>query len=1038
MALCRLLCVSPLAALPWTLLLILCGCRGVAGAAGDGRSLWRRVQPGPVSEDRLFLRGTFPEDFLWGTGSSAFQTEGSWDQDGKGPSIWDHWVHSHSPAATADMASDSYWLWQEDVSALRLLGARSYSFSLSWPRLFPNGTVSGASPIPAGVLHYSRMIDGLRKVGIEPVVTLFHWDLPLKLQEDYGGWLNESLVDIFNDYADFCFRTYGARVKYWITIHNPYLVAWQGYRTGLHAPGGTHSPQATFTVAHNLIRAHAKVWHTYNRHFRPRQKGQVSIALGSHWMQPLGRQASPFNVERCQESMEAVLGWFAEPIHGSGHYPASLRQQNPGLVPEFTATEKEWVRGTADFFAFSFGPNNLRLGQSLARFGQQVSLDLRQALNWVKLEYGSPRVFIAENGWFSDASVGTDDTVAIYLMKKFINQVLQAIVHDGVQVFGYTAWSLVDGFEWNYGYRVRRGLFYVSFEFPDKTRAPKTSAKFYKRVIANNGFPEDEETRDIQGQFPCDFHWGVADSTLQVRLSPFSPQFTDPHLYRWNLSGDGTLRPVAGVQLQTRGPQCSDFLAIQKHLRLLEPTGAGHYRFALNWSLILPHGDLSAVNSEALRYYRCVLMELWKRDIRPMVTLYYPTHHPPLLGLPGPLHEAGGWLNRSTVEAFREYAALCFRELGPWVPLWITINEPNRLSQAYNASDPYLAAHHLVLAHAATWRLYEREFRAQQGALVSFALHADYAEPANPFLGSHAAAARRFLLFELACFLDPFLGGAAEGGGYPEEVREYLREKRSRGLSRSSLPRFSEAERGEVQGALDFVALNHFTTRLVAHRRANSSLARLLDHDCQLLSDPTWPASPLGQALVPSGLRRTLSWVKERYGDPSIIVTASGVDDLAPRDDQLRQFYLKSYLQEALKAWQLDGVNVRGFYAWKLQDRHGPQFGLFTSSSAAKASVSAYAEVAARRGFPELGGEAPCLQPEARATCALCARVLGNRPLLFFGACVLLALSALAAVIVTLSRRRAGGQRRVPPPRRARQRDRVAPRRVASVFRDSC
>ncbi|KAJ8385159.1 hypothetical protein AAFF_G00192100 [Aldrovandia affinis] len=979
-------CVRPPSVLAWGLLLILCRCDGVTCLTGEGRALWLH-QPGALSKSQLFLRDTFPEGFLWGAGSSAFQTEGSWDRDGKGPSIWDHFTHSRSPEAVADTASDGYRLWGEDVSALKHIGASSYAFSLSWSRIFPNGTTSGG-PNAVGVEHYHRLIARLKQEGIEPVVTLFHWDLPLALQEDYGGWHNESLVDIFDEYAAFCFRTYGARVKYWITMHNPYLVAWQGYRTGLHAPGGSCSPNATFTVAHNLIRAHAKVWHTYNSHFRPSQQGHVSITLGSHWMQPLRRQSSLSDVERCQESLEAVLGWFAEPIHGGGDYPTSLKQQNPGLLPEFTEAEKQQVRGTADFFALSFGPNNLRPELALDRFGQQVSLDLRKALNWIRLEYGNPRVLITENGWFSIATIGTQDTVAIYLMKRFINQVLQAVVHDGVRVFGYTAWSLVDGFDWTYGYTVRSGLFYVDFKSPARARVPKTSAKFYRQVIVDNGFPSSLDTRDIRGQFPCGFHWGVADSTLQVRFSPFSPQFIDPHLYRWNLTGDGALRPVAGVQLQTRGAQCTDFLAIQKHLDLLRATGADHYRFALNWSLILPRGDLSVVNKEALRYYRCMIMELMKRSIQPMVTLYFPTHHPPLWGLPAPLHSAGGWLNRSTVEAFLDYCKLCFRELGPWVPLWITINEPNRLSQAYNASDPYKAAHHLILAHTAAWRLYDREFRAQQGALVSFSLHADWAEPANPFLETDAIATQRFLLFELACFLDPFLGGqerdrAHEGGDYPAEVREYLQEKNNLGLSRSSLPHFTESERREVLGALDFIAINHFTTRL---------------------------------ALVPGGLRRVLRWVKERYREPSIFITASGVDDQASRDDQLRQLYLTSYLQEVLKAHQVDGVNVRGFYAWKLQDRHGPQFGLFTSShyqSGPKASVSVYRDIIAHRGYPEKDLGRSCERSDAQATCALCDTVVENGPLLFFGVCILLTLTMLTTVIVLQTRRKKRGTRHV-------------------------
>ncbi|XP_018601697.2 beta-klotho [Scleropages formosus] len=1031
-------------------LLALLRCAGLGAPAGRGREVWRWPAPGSgsVNETELFLHATFPPGFLWGTGSSAFQTEGAWDQEGKGPSIWDNFTRSRAGSAgpTADTASASYQRWKEDVAALKLLGVHYYSFSLSWPRLFPDGDAPG-TPNPAGVAHYSRLIDHLRREGIEPVVTLYHWDLPLALQEQYGGWLNDTLVDVFDRYAAFCFRTYGERVRYWVTIHNPYLVAWHGYRTGLHAPGETESPAAAFAVAHNLIKAHAKAWHTYDRWFRARQRGRVSIALGTHWMEPLRGQASQANVDRCQESLEAVLGWFAEPIHGTGTYPASLRQSRSGLLPELTDAEKQQIRGTADFFALSFGPNNLRLGRILSRFGQQVSLDLRRLLNWIRLEYDDPAVFVAENGWFSDAAVGTEDTVAIYLMKKFINQVLQAIIHDGVRVIGYTAWSLVDGFEWNYGYGVRRGLFYVDFGEPSRSRLPKTSAFFYKQVISNHGFPDGDKSLEVRGQFPCGFHWGVSDSTLQVHFSPFSPQFTDPKLYRWNLTGDGALRPVPGVQLETRAAQCTDFLAIQKHVRLLEAAGVDHYRFALNWTLILPRGDLSVINTEALRYYRCMAQELQKRSIKSMVTLYYPTHHAPLLGLPASVHSGGGWLNRSTVEAFREYAELCFRELGPWVPFWITVNEPNRLSQAYDGSDPYLAAHHLILAHVAAWRLYDREFRRQQGALVSFSLHADWAEAANPFVESHRVAAERFLLFELACFLDPLLGAwraaAEEGGDYPEEVREHLQERRRQGLSRRSLPRFTKDEKREARGALDFVAVNHFTTRLVSQRRSNSTPQRGPDHDCQLLSDPTWPSSPLGQSLVPWGLRRVLRWLRKRYGDPAVIVTATGVDDRALRDDRLRQFYLRSYLQEALKAHQMDGVNIKGFYLWNLQDRHHAQFGLFTSSqfqSGAKASVASYREIIANRGFPAEGRGRQCQAADAQEGCVLCGKVLENRALVFFGTCLLLTFTMLTAVAVTaVKRKRKRTQPRTAPNRRARHRwDRVPLHHLLHRFHDNC
>ncbi|XP_062874780.1 beta-klotho [Trichomycterus rosablanca] len=897
--------------------------------SGDGKTLWSE----PLNRTE-FLSGTFPEGFLWGVGTAAFPTEGSWDRDGKGASVWDHFTHNSLSRTTnlsnrtADASSDSYALWEKDVEAVKYLGVNFYSFSISWPRIFPDGNATG-SPNRAAVEHYRRLIARLKSLDLEPVVTLFHWDLPQVLQDNLGGWRNPDLVQIFSDYAAFCFRTFGRDVRYWITMHNPLIVAFQGYRTGLHAPGVTGDPADPFIVAHNLIRAHAESWHLYDRTFRPRQRGRVSITLASHWVEPFKGQATPASLELCQRSVEAVLGWFAQPIHGGGDYPASLRSSHPGLLPHFTPEEKLRVRGTADFFSLAFGPETVRAGRMLARYGQAGALDLRKVLCWVQREYQDPPVLVAESGWFSDASVGVDDTVAMYLMKSFINQVLQAVVLDRVQVLGYTAWSLVDGFEWNSGFSIRRGLFHIDFNQSERSRVPKSSAQYYRRVVQQHGFPAGPAV-PVRTPFSCTFQFGVADFILPVNLQPFSPQFTDPLLYRWNLSGDGSLHPVPGVRFRPRAPQCTDFLYIKRHVRLLEATGASHYRFALDWPGLFPNGDHGRVDAEAVRYYRCVLAELQKAGVRTAVSLYHPSLRSGTLGMPGQLHAHGGWTNSSTVDAFVQYATFCFEKFGSLVSLWITVNEPNRLVEAYTVSEEERAAvfRNILLAHGRAWNVYHERFRPQQGATVSFALHADWVEPANPFVESHSSAAQRFLKFELGRFLDPFLK-VVEGVG-SEAVNVTL---------------FSDEEATELRGALDFIALNHFTTRLI-HQDS------VQDRGWSFMSDPTWTSSGRGQALVPWGLRRVLNWVKDRYGNSRhIIVSAAGIDDQASHDDGLRQRYIRSYLQEALKARNLDGVDLRGFYVWKLQDSRSPDFGLFFSPhhhSRPKASVSVYRELVLR------------------------------------------------------------------------------------------
>ncbi|XP_066497728.1 beta-klotho [Hoplias malabaricus] len=979
-------------------LLMTCVWEGLECISGDGKRLWQH----PLNHSN-FLRGIFPEGFLWGVGTSAYQTEGSWDQDGKGASIWDHFTHNlhqkRSNMATADIASDSYVLWDQDIESVQYLGVRFYAFSLSWPRLFPDGNATG-TPNHAAVEHYQDLIGKLKGLGFEPVVTLFHWDLPQTLQEKLGGWKNSEMVQIFSDYAAFCFEAFGHNVRYWITMHNPLLIALLGYGTGAHAPGVTGDPSDPFIVAHNLIRAHAKSWHIYDKKFRPLQHGQISITLGTHWVEPSKGQATAANVELCQKSMEAVIGWFAEPIHGSGDYPFSLKASHQEYIPVFTPEEKIWVQGTADFFSLAFGPDTSRALRDLSSFGQWGTLNLRKVLVWVQHEYDNPQVLVAESSWFSDASVGVEDTLAIFYMKRFIYQVLQAVVLDHVKVFGYTAWSLVDGFEWNNGYSMRRGLFYIDFSQPQRTRVPKTTAQFYRQVVKDNGFPSDKTVQDITGQFPCNFQFGVADFTLQVHLQPFSPQFTDPLLYRWNFTGDGSLHPVVGVRLRTRGSQCSDFLAIQRHIRLLEMTGATHYRFGLEWPQLLPKGGISSVDREAVRYYRCMLTELQRKGIQAVVTLYQPSIRSPTLGLPSPQHDSGGWMNTSIVEAFATYATFCYQEFGSLVKVWITINEPNRLIEVYNAStyDKERLLRNVVLAHAHAWNIYNAQFRQKQRAVVSFAVHADWVEPANPFVKSHSDAVQSFMLFEIGRFLDPFLKemDQPDKKSCPDCFH----------TTSNHLPYFSVDERAALKGALDFIAINHFTTRLVLSK---APLTKNHNHGYSLTYDPTWTSSNKGQALAPWGLRRVLGWVKDRYGDScSIVVTGTGIDDQASHDDQLRQIYIRSYLQEALKALELDGVNLGGFYVWKLQDHHGSNFGFFTSSqhrSRPKASVKVFRELISRHGFPATADDPmtlQCKQKERKTGCLICDKVAENKPLIFFGVCVTLSVCMLVGVIITV------------------------------------
>lgn len=260
-------------------LLVLLGLgRPLLGAPGQGAGTWARFAHLPYPQDQLFLHDTFPDGFLWGAGSAAYQTEGGWRQGGKGASIWDTFTHrpttpagSILPGPTGgDVASDSYNNIFRDIEGLRHLGVSHYRFSLAWTRLMPNGT----APVnPVGLAHYSQVLSRLQELGIEPIVTLYHWDLPQGLQDAFGGWASPVLPNLFHDYAELCFRHFGGQVRYWLTMDNPYVVAWHGYGTGRLPPGVQGGPSLGYRAAHHLLQVNGG-W-PWNRWWEG--------AFSSHW-----------------------------------------------------------------------------------------------------------------------------------------------------------------------------------------------------------------------------------------------------------------------------------------------------------------------------------------------------------------------------------------------------------------------------------------------------------------------------------------------------------------------------------------------------------------------------------------------------------------------------------------------------------------------------------------------------------------------------------------------------------------------------------
>lgn len=456
---------------------------------------------------------TFPEYFVWGSATASYQIEGAVREDGRGDSIWDAFCRIPGNVQNGDsgeIACDHYHRMEEDVALMKELGLQAYRFSIAWPRIQPTGQ---GDPNPEGIAFYNRLIDCLLENGIEPWVTLYHWDLPQALQDEFGGWVSPDIIPIFGDYARICFEQFGDRVKNWITLNEPWCSAVLGYGIGAHAPGRI-DPDEPYLAAHHLILSHARAVQIFRRDFNS-SGGQIGITNNCDWRYPL--TDSPADQAAAQRSIEFFLAWFADPIW-KGDYPAVMRDRLGGRLPEFTAAEREAVLGSSDFFGLnhystmyaSEPEEGKELDSSLEGNGgmiedQAVHLSTdpdwgktqmswsivpegcRELLKWIDARYERPIIYITENGCAvdePDEESALNDTIRRNFFEGYLRECHNAI-EQGVDLRGYFAWSLMDNFEWSWGYERRFGLIRVDYETLERTF--KGSARWFQETIATNG-----------------------------------------------------------------------------------------------------------------------------------------------------------------------------------------------------------------------------------------------------------------------------------------------------------------------------------------------------------------------------------------------------------------------------------------------------------------------------------------------------------------------------------------------------------------------
>lgn len=441
----------------------------------------------------------FPDGFQFGVATSAFQIEGAWNGDGKGPSIWD--TFGHTPGKVwrdipGDLGADHYHRYREDVALMKELGVDSYRFSLSWPRILPDGT---GRVNRAGLDFYRRLVDELLEAGIAPNVTLYHWDLPQAL-EDRGGWVERDVAEWFGEYADLVFREFAGLVPRWSTLNEP-IALWVGYGMGAFAPG-IADERAGKQAMHNALRAHGRAVESFRAVGAP--DSEIGVVLDVWQRHPA--TDTPADLAIALRDEDDSFRFFLDPLLRGAYGDRIVERLTAlGTMPEVREGDLELISRPIDFLGLNvysrvvvsaehYNPQwwvagDAHPGGNFLDNGMEFyPKSVYDAINMARHEYGFDRpIYITENGKADphDMDAPLDDTERISYVAGFLEWIAKAI-DEGADVRGYYLWSLLDNYEWAAGYSQRFGIVHVDTETFERT--PKASARWYRDVIAHRGF----------------------------------------------------------------------------------------------------------------------------------------------------------------------------------------------------------------------------------------------------------------------------------------------------------------------------------------------------------------------------------------------------------------------------------------------------------------------------------------------------------------------------------------------------------------------
>ena len=471
----------------------------VTGSAALGSLAANTGEAAAQSRENSASMRRFPDGFLWGTATASYQIEGAWNEDGKGESIWDRFAHTPGKIQngdTGDVALDHYHRYKDDVTLIKSLGAGAYRFSISWPRIFPEGT---GAPNPKGLDFYSHLVDELLANGIAPFATLYHWDLPQALQDRWGGWESRDTANAFADYSGYVAEKLGDRIRHYFTINEFTVFVEFGYANGVFAPGLKLPPARLNQLRHNTVLAHGLAVQA----IRAKAQPGTMVGLAENMTAGVPVIETPEHIAAAEHyTREANAGYLTVILEG--RYTDAFLASTGADAPKFTPEDLKVISSPLDFVGINvYVPKYVRAIDSAPGFEalEFSKSHPRMASSWhfigPEVLYWAPRhlvklwsvkdIFITENGCAAADDPAADgivyDSDRIMFLRSYLAQ-LQRATAEGMPVRGYFLWSSMDNFEWTSGYAMRFGLIHV--DYATLKRTPKLSASFFREVVGRN------------------------------------------------------------------------------------------------------------------------------------------------------------------------------------------------------------------------------------------------------------------------------------------------------------------------------------------------------------------------------------------------------------------------------------------------------------------------------------------------------------------------------------------------------------------------